>query len=91
MRRTSLFTASTSHGASATKSVATAAEAFALGDEPFSWVLKGGRHRNVSVLRHLPRRAALEGALAAGGGTRVATVVRRGTRVGLADGAALFG
>ena len=48
------------------KSVATAAEAFALGDEPFSWVLKGGRHRNVSVLRHLPRRAALEGALAEG-------------------------
>ena len=34
---------------------------------------------------------ALEGTLAAGDGTRVATVVRRGTRVGLADGAALFG
>ena len=48
------------------ESATTAADALALGDEPYSWLLKGGGHRNVSVPHRLPAAAALDGALAKG-------------------------
>ncbi len=48
------------------ESAATAADARAIGDEPYAWLLKDGGHRNVSVPRRLPAAAALDGALAKG-------------------------